>query len=68
MATNSFSDYLSTRAGLRDLCLTYGEKKNMTVEEAIADFPSRCFTMGGIMIVAYDDGLLDEIYDMMYDR
>lgn len=63
----TFKNYISSRRGLCDLCETYG-KSNKTVEEAVNDMPNRMFWMGGNMIVATDDSLLEEIYDMMYDR
>ncbi len=63
----TFKDYISSRRGLSDLCETYG-KSGKTVEEAVKDMPNRIFWMGGEMIVATDDSLMEELYDMMYDR
>lgn len=63
---NSLNDHMKTADGLRDLCMTYGDKKGMTVEEAVLEFPTRVFWMGGMMIVAYDDDMLQTMHEMMY--
>lgn len=61
----TFNDYISSRAGLSDLCEIYG-KSSMTVEEALNDLPKRIFYMGDSMIVATDDDILETMNEMVY--
>lgn len=62
--TNNYETWMKSREGLQALIRTYGNRQQMTVNEAITDFPSRVFHVNQRMVVAYDDDMLQTLTEM----